>query len=327
MEQEIRDAVGPESVDFIDATRLALGLMGDSIATNLFIVGYAYQKGLLPVSEASILRSIELNGATVESNKKSFHWGRLAAVDRARVTAAATPQQAAPASQRISESLDEMIARRVTFLTAYQDAAYARRYSDLVALVRQTETARMPGSTALTEAVARYWFKLLAVKDEYEVARLYTDGEFRKRLAAQFEGDTTLKFHLAPPLWVKPDPVTGQVAKREYGPWMMKAFGLLAGMKRFRGTAFDVFAHSTERKLERQRIKDYAVLMDEVLAKLAPHNHALAVELASIPEEIRGFGHVKERHVKLAKAKEAEVLARFREAQRKISVVAAKAAA
>jgi indolepyruvate ferredoxin oxidoreductase len=327
MEQEIRDAVGPESVDFIDATKLALGLMGDSIATNLFMVGYAYQKGLLPVSEVSILRSIELNGAAVDSNKKSFHWGRLAVVDRAKVTAAATPPQAAPESQRLSESVNEMIACRVTFLTAYQDAAYARRYSDLVALVRQTETARMPGSTALTEAVAQYWFKLLAIKDEYEVARLYTDGEFKKRLAAQFEGDYKLKFHLAPPLWVKPDPVTGQVAKREYGPWMMKAFGLLAGMKRFRGTAFDVFAHSAERKMERQLIKDYATLMDEVLAKLAPHNHALAVELASIPEQVRGFGHVRVRHVKQAKAAEAEALAKFQEAQRTISIVPAKAAA
>jgi indolepyruvate ferredoxin oxidoreductase len=327
MEQEIRDAVGAESVDFIDATKLALGLMGDSIATNLFMVGYAYQKGLLPVSEAAILRAIELNGAAVDSNKKSFHWGRLAAVDRAGVSAAATPAQAVPVSQRVPESLDETIARRVTFLIAYQDAAYARRYSDLVALVRQTETARIPDSTALTAAVARYWFKLLAIKDEYEVARLYTDGEFAQRIAAQFEGDYKLKFHLAPPLWVKPDPVTGHVTKREYGPWMMKAFGLLAGMKRFRGTALDVFAHGAERKMERQLIKDYASLLDEVLERLAPHNHALAVELARIPEDIRGFGHVKARHLKLAKTKEAELLAKFRAAQRTISIVPAKAAA
>ena len=327
MEQEIRDAVGAESADFIDATKLALGLMGDSIATNLFMVGYAYQKGLLPVSAAAIIRSIELNGAAVESNTKSFRWGRLAAIDRAGVTAAATPQQAAPASQRLSESLDETVARRVEFLTAYQDADYARRYSDLVALVRQTESARMPGQTALAEAVARYWFKLLAIKDEYEVARLYTDGEFARRVAAQFEGDYTLKFQLAPPLWVKPDPVTGHVAKREYGPWMMKAFGLLAGMKRLRGTAFDVFGRSAERRMERQLIKDYAGLIDEVLAGLAPHNHGLAVALARVPEEIRGFGHVKNRHVTLAKAKEATLLAEFRAAQRTIAIVPAKAAA
>ncbi|MEO8135773.1 MAG: indolepyruvate ferredoxin oxidoreductase family protein, partial [Betaproteobacteria bacterium] len=327
MEQEIRDAVGPGSADFIDATKLALGLMGDSIATNLFMVGYAYQKGLLPVSEAAITRAIELNGAAVESNTQSFRWGRLAAVDRDRVTASAAPQRDGPGTQRFSESLDETIARRIDFLTGYQDAAYAKRYSDLVALVRQTESARVPNSTALTEAVARYWFKLLAIKDEYEVARLYTDGQFRQRLAAQFEGDYTLKFHLAPPLWVKADPVTGQVAKREYGPWMMKAFGVLAGMKRFRGTALDIFGRSPERRMERQLIKDFATLMDELLSRLAPHNHALAVELAGIPEHIRGFGHVKERHLKAAKAKEAGLLEAFRSAKPTIAIVASKAAA
>jgi indolepyruvate ferredoxin oxidoreductase len=327
MEKEIREAVGPDAVEFIDATKLALGLMGDSIATNLFMVGYAYQKGLLPVSEAAILRAIELNGAAIESNKKSFQWGRLAAVDRAAVQAAALPQQSLPATQKLSESIDEMVARRVEFLTAYQDAAYARRYSDLVALVRQTESARVPNATTLTEAVARYWFKLLAVKDEYEVARLYSDGDFRKRLASQFEGDYTLRFHMAPPLWAKPDPVTGQIKKREYGPWMMKAFGLLASMKSLRGTALDVFGKTAERKTERQLIRDYATLIDEVVAKLAPHNHALAVELASVPEHIRGFGHVKDRHLQAAKAQEADLLRRFRDAKPTISIVAAKAAA
>ena len=327
MEQEIRDAVGPDAVEFIDATKLAVGLMGDSIATNLFMVGYAFQKGLLPVSEAAILRAIDLNGAAIESNKRSFQWGRLAVVDRARVQAAALPQQSLPSSQKLSESLDESIARRVEFLTAYQDAAYAKRYSDLVALVRQTEAARVPNSTLLTEAVARYFFKLLAIKDEYEVARLYSDGEFYKRLAAQFEDGYSLKFHLAPPLWAKPDPVTGQVSKREYGPWMMKAFGLLARMKGLRGSALDVFGLTAERKMERQLIKDYAALVDEIVAKLAPHNHALAVELASIPEGIRGFGHVKERHLKAAKTKEADLVQRFRDAKPTIAIVAAKAVA
>ncbi len=325
MEKEIRDAVGPGAADFIDATKLALGLMGDSIATNLFMVGYAYQKGLLPVSASAILRAIELNGAAVESNTQSFRWGRLAAIDRDKVAAAASPRQDAPSTQRLSESLDEMMARRVEFLAGYQDAAYARCYRDLVALVRQTESARMPGATALTEAVVRYAFKLMAVKDEYEVARLYTDGEFRKRLEAQFEGDYTLRFNLAPPLWVKPDPVTGQIAKREYGPWMMKAFGVLAGMKRFRGTALDVFGRTAERRMERQLIKDYTTLMGEILEHLAPHNHAFAVELARIPEQIRGFGHVKQRHLQAAKAREASLLESFRSARPVIAVVAVAA--
>src|SRR6266700_8070552 len=283
MEQEIRDAVAPGDAEFLDATRLATGLMGDSIATNLFMVGYAFQRGLIPLSEASILRAVELNGAAVESNKQSFRWGRLAALEPERVLNAAIPQDK-PDSQRLSTSLDEVIARRAEFLTGYQDVAYARRYTAFVARVRAAETQKLPGKTALTEAIARYYFKLLAIKDEYEVARLYTDGEFTKRVAAQFEGDYKLNFHLAPPLTNKPDPTTGEPKKSSYGPWMMGAFRVLARMKGLRGTAFDIFGRSAERKLERALIADYESLIDELLPRLAARNHALAVELASIPE-------------------------------------------
>jgi indolepyruvate ferredoxin oxidoreductase len=188
--------------------------MGDSIATNLFMVGYAYQRGLLPLSEASILKAIELNGAAIESNKQSFNWGRLAAVDGARVAAAAVPPADKPESQRLSQSLDEVIERRVKFLTDYQDAAYARRYGDFVAKVRAVEAAKQPGATDLTEAVARYYFKLLAIKDEYEVARLYAETDFLKRVEAQFEGSYTLNFWLAPPTTNKPGAKTGEAKKR-----------------------------------------------------------------------------------------------------------------
>ncbi|MGH8800352.1 MAG: DUF6537 domain-containing protein, partial [Casimicrobiaceae bacterium] len=314
MEQEVRDAVMPGDAEFLDATRLATGLMGDSIATNLFMVGFAYQRGLIPLGEDAILRAIELNGAAVESNKQSFHWGRLAAVDPARVAAAAVPKAAAPDSQRLSESVDEMIARRAEFLTAYQDAAYAKRYTDFLAKVRAAEATRLPGRMALTEAVARYYFKLLAVKDEYEVARLYADGDFAGRVAAQFEGDYRLRFHLAPPLSNKPDAVTGEAKKSAYGPWMMTAFRVLAKMKWMRGTTLDVFGRTHERRVERQLITDYEALLDELLPRLAVHNHAIAVELASVPEHIRGYGHVKERHLTVAKAKEAELVAAFRAA-------------
>jgi indolepyruvate ferredoxin oxidoreductase len=163
--------------------------------------------------------------------------------------------------------------------------------------------------------VARYYFKLLAIKDEYEVARLYTDGEFAKRVAAQFEGDYKLVFHLAPPLTNKPDPVTGEAKKKTYGPWMMSAFRVLAKMKGLRGTAFDVFGRSAERKQERQLVTDYEALIKEMLPNLAEHNHAVAVELASIPEHIRGYGHVKERHLKAAKAREAALVEAFRAAR------------
>ncbi len=310
MEREIEDAVDPGDAEFLDATKLATGLMGDSIATNLFMVGFAFQRGLLPIGEAAILRAIELNGAAIESNKQSFRWGRLAAVDPARVAAAAIPS-AVPESRRMSESLDEMIERRRKFLTEYQDAAYAKRYTDFVAKVRVAETAKIPGATALAEAVARYHFKLLAIKDEYEVARLYSDGEFARRVAAQFEGDYTLKFHLAPPVLNKPDAATGEAKKSVYGPWMMGAFRVLARMRGLRGTAFDVFGRTAERRMERELPAQYEALVDGVLAALAPHNHGLAVQLAQIPEHIRGYGHVKERHVKDARAKETALLAAF----------------
>jgi len=288
--------------------------MGDSIATNLFMVGFAYQRGLLPVGEEAILRAIELNATAVESNQESFRWGRLAAVDPARVAAAATPA-ARPESQRLSASLDEIIARRAAFLTAYQDAAYARRYTDLVARVRTVEETKVSGATALTETVARYYFKLLAIKDEYEVARLYADGDFAARVAAAFEGDYKFTFHLAPPLVSGIDPATGEAKKATYGPWMIRAFGVLAKLRRLRGTPLDLFNRSAERKMERALIGEYEAVLDEIFARLTAHNHALAIELAEIPEHIRGYGHVKARHVKAAKAKEAELLAALRAAK------------
>ncbi|MEP6679228.1 MAG: indolepyruvate ferredoxin oxidoreductase family protein, partial [Betaproteobacteria bacterium] len=312
MEQEIKDAVAPGDAEFLDATKLATGLMGDSIATNLFMVGYAYQRGLIPVGEASIQKAIELNGASVESNRQSFYWGRLAAVDPARVAAAALPPADKPESQRLSETLDEVIDRRVAFLTEYQDAAYAQRYADRVAGVRKVEGARQPGSTDLTEAVARYYFKLLAIKDEYEVARLYAETDFVQRVASQFEGDYKMRFHLAPPTLNKPDGKTGEARKSTYGPWMMSAFRMLAKMRRYRGGALDVFGRSAERRMERALVADYEKLIGEIAEKLTPQNLELAVELASVPEYIRGYGHVKDRHVKDAKAREAALLARFR---------------
>jgi indolepyruvate ferredoxin oxidoreductase len=314
MEQEIVDAVGPDDAEFVDATKLATGLMGDSIATNLFMVGYAYQRGRLPVSEAAILRAIDLNATAAEANKRAFLWGRLAAVEPERVAQAAIGREV-PESQRLSTSLDEIVDRRVRFLTDYQDAAYAKRYADRVARARDAEKAIAPQSSELAEAVARYYFKLLAIKDEYEVARLYTGTDFLERVAAQFEGDYELRFHLAPPLVAKPDAASGEPRKREYGPWMLKAFRALARLRRLRGTPLDVFGRTAERRRERALIGEYEALIDEVLAKLAPYNHALAVELASIPEQIRGYGHVKERHLAVAKQREATLLEQFRAAR------------
>ena len=311
MEREITEACGADSAWFMDATKVATRLMGDSIATNLFVLGYAWQKGFIPLLEATIQRAIELNGAAVPMNKNAFLWGRRAAVDLKRVEEIATPKIAAPVSMKLSESLDETISRRVAFLTDYQDANYAKTYADFVAFVRQAETAKLPGKTALTEAVARYYFKLLAVKDEFEVARLHSNGDFEKRIAGQFEGDYKLNFHLAPPIFSRKDPVTGELKKRQFGPWMMSAFRFLASRKGLRGTALDIFKNTDERRMEQQLKVDYRRLIEELVAKLAPHNHSLAVQLAQIPEDIRGYGHVKERHFKAAKAKEAGLKAAF----------------
>jgi indolepyruvate ferredoxin oxidoreductase len=301
-----------ERATIIEGTRLATALLGDAIATNLFMVGVAYQKGLVPVSAAAIERAIELNRVALDMNRRAFLWGRRAAHDLAAVEARAVPAAELPDHRRPSASLDETIQRRVAYLSAYQDAAYAERYRALVERVRQVEAGRVKGSTELTEAVARYYFKLLAYKDEYEVARLYTSGDFLAQLRRQFEGQPKLKIHLAPPLLAERDPVTGRQKKRAYGPWMLAAMRHLARFKRLRGTPFDPFGYSAERRLERRLIAEYEGVLDEVLQQLTPANHDVAVELARLPEQIRGFGHVKERHLSIAKAREGELRAALR---------------
>ncbi|MGA8380583.1 MAG: DUF6537 domain-containing protein, partial [Stellaceae bacterium] len=312
LEHSIAEAAGPENTEFVDATRLATGLLGDSIASNLFMLGYAYQRGLVPLSSEAIERAIGLNGVAVEFNLGAFRWGRRAAVDPALVEARATPRTAIAPSHRLSETLDQVIDRRVAFLTDYQDRAYARRYADRVGRVRAAEAAVVPGAAALTAAVARSLFKLMAYKDEYEVARLYTESDFLKRVADRFEGPYELRFHLAPPIFGDRDPRTGHLRKREFGPWMLSVFRLLAKLRRLRGTSFDIFARSPERRTERRLIGEYEGVIDEILGCLTPANHPIAVELASLPLEIRGFGHIKDANLARAKAKEAALRSRLR---------------
>jgi indolepyruvate ferredoxin oxidoreductase len=308
--QKIAGAVGRENADFLDATRLATALLGDAIATNLFLLGFAYQKGFVPVSATAIERAIALNAVAVDFNHRAFRYGRWAALDREAVERIATPEAAA--DERLSESVAEMVARRVAFLTDYQDAAYAERYRRLVRRAEAAEELRAPGHQGLAEAVARNFFKLMAYKDEYEVARLYTDGSFAKKLAQQFDGDFSLEFHLAPPLLTKRDPLTGHMKKRRYGPWMMTAFRLLAKLKFLRFTPLDPFGRSEERRIERRLVAEYEALVDELIAGLAPENHAVAVELTRIPQQIRGFGHVKAANLADARARQEKLLAAFR---------------
>ena len=307
----IEEAVGRENADFLDATAIATGLMGDSIATNLFLLGFAWQRALIPLSEAAILRAIELNGVAVESNQKSFLWGRRAADDQGKVLRIAAPAQTISITHLLPQSLDKLVARRVEFLSEYQDAAYAARYAALVHKVRDAE-ALAGGGSRLATAVAKVYFKLLAYKDEYEVARLFTDGAFAAKLASQFEGDFKLKFHLAPPLVSTPDPVSGKLAKKTYGAWMMPAFRVLARLKFLRGTALDVFGYTAERRTERALIAEYEATIAELLAHLSSGDLAVAVELASLPERIRGFGHVKEAAITKARSRREELLAAWR---------------
>ena len=309
----IAAAVGRDAADFVDATRLATALMGDSIATNPFMLGFAWQRGLVPLAEASLLRAIELNAVAVEANKSAFRWGRRAAHDLASVERAAQPiTPLAMARPDIAQTLDQVVERRIAFLTGYQDEGLARRYKDMVVRVQRAESDRAKGMTGLAMAVAKYYFKLLAYKDEYEVARLYADPAFLAKVRANFDGDYKLRFHLAPPIVAPKDPATGEAKKMEFGPWMLSAFRLLAKLKGLRGTAFDVFGHSEERRTERRLIAEYEQTVDALLAALTHDNHALAVEIATLPEHIRGFGHVKARYLAEVKAKEAELMARFR---------------
>jgi len=308
----ISDATGPGATDFVDATRLATALLGDSIATNLFMLGFAYQKGLIPISAAAIEQAIELNGVAAEPNKRAFLFGRRAAHDQAAVERLAVEMSPESQPEPIARTLPEIVAKRSEFLTSYQDAAYAKRYRDFVERVQRAEAERTPGLSGLAEGVARYYFKLLAYKDEYEVARLYTDGSFKDALARHFEGDYKLEFHLAPPLLDPRDPDNGKPIKKTYGPWMMTAFRLLARLKFLRGTALDPFGRTADRRTERRLITEYEALIEEILGKLDHEHHRTAVALATLPEQIRGYGHVKQAHLDKVAKRQAELLAAFR---------------
>ncbi len=308
LQATIADAVGADGMSVIDATRLATALMGDAIAGNMFMLGYAFQKGLIPLRLESIEKAIELNGIAVRMNKEAFAWGRRAAVDLEAVAKIAFPAEPVPLARPAAKSLADIIATRVKDLTAYQNRKYAEGYEKFLIDVRRIEAEKAKGKTGLAEAVARNLYKLMAYKDEYEVARLYTDGTFVKQLNDQFQGEYTMKFHLAPPLIAPRDPRTGELQKMTFGAWMMPAFRLLAKLKFLRGTAFDIFGKTAERRLERKLIGEYEATVKTLLNSLTPDNHALAIEIASVPDAVRGYGHIKDKAIKEAKAKENELL-------------------
>jgi len=300
--------VGGDHATFVDASDLAATLLGDSIGGNLLLLGYAYQRGLLPVGAASIERAIELNGVAVEMNKQAFLWGRRAAQWPERVAQVCGTHAAGNVEVNAPETLDGLIADRAASLTAYQDAALAERYTSLVERVRKAERERAAGCSGLAEAVARYYYKLLAYKDEYEVARLYTDPRFAAALESQFSGDYHVELHLAPPWLSGSSRDGGRPHKRRFGQWILRVFRVLARLRGLRGTPFDPFGYSADRRLERQLIRAYEARIDELLGKVSAENHSLALAIASIPDGIRGYGHVKRAHVEAAREKEAELL-------------------
>ncbi len=308
-EAAIAQSVGAGLVGAFDAEQVATQLVGDSIYTNPLILGYAWQKGRVPIGHAAIMRAIELNGVQPANNKAAFEWGRRCAHELPAVQSLLQTGQVIQFLKK--PALAELVATRVEFLRGYQDDAYAASYRAFVEKVRDAESSVQSGSTKLSETVARYLFKLMAYKDEYEVARLHTDPAFSAKIASQFEGDYKVSYHLAPPLIAKRD-AHGHLIKQPFGPWMRTAFGLLAKLKGLRGTAFDIFGRSSERQSERALIGEYRACIEELLAALSQSSLAQALEIARIPEEIRGYGHVKEKHLAAACAKWQALMADWR---------------
>jgi indolepyruvate ferredoxin oxidoreductase len=310
---DVARAVGEAGLGLFDADALASRMMGDTLYVNPMILGYAWQKGWIPLGREALLRAIELNAVAVDNNKAAFEWGRRAAQDPAAVEQLLAPQGSVQVIQfKKRETLDSLVARRVEFLTAYQSAAYAARYR---AFVEQVRAAEAPlHKTQLAESVARYLFKLMAYKDEYEVARLHSDGAFLAKVQQMFEGDYKLAYHLAPPLLARKDE-NGLPLKRRYGPAMLTAFRLLARLKGLRGTPLDPFGRTEERRTERALIAEYQASIAELLPALTAGNHAQALEIARLPEQIRGFGHVKARHLAAARQKWDALMAAWRQPQ------------
>ncbi|WP_341675986.1 indolepyruvate ferredoxin oxidoreductase family protein [Niveibacterium sp. SC-1] len=292
MQAGLREAVGSEAADFLDATQLATRLLGDAIATNLFLLGFAWQRGLIPVSETALQEAITLNGVAIELNRAAFLWGRHAACRRPEVEQLLAAPSVLPLNP--ARSIDELIRRRSAFLSDYQNAAWARRYEAAVQRIRSAESSL--DSQALTDAVARGLFKFMSYKDEYEVARLYSRPEFLAEVAAQFEGDYSLRIHLAPPLWARADPLTGRIRKTAYRPWVLRAFRWLARGKRLRGTRFDPFGWLPDRRLEREMLAQYETDLQRLARELDAERLPLAVQIAALPEQVRGFGHIKRRN-------------------------------
>ncbi|RJG43974.1 indolepyruvate ferredoxin oxidoreductase family protein [Mesorhizobium sp. DCY119] len=310
LKKVIREAAGDNHAHFFDATRTATALFGNSLGANMFMLGFGFQHGGLPLSAEAVEKAIELNGEAVAMNIAAFRWGRRAAHEPEFVRGLVSQPGEAGGKREIAETLDDIIARRVEFLTAYQNAAYARRYHDRIAALRAAEAKASQGSTVVTEAAARNLFKLMAIKDEYEVARLYTDGSFLRQLTKQFQDYDRLEFHLAPPIMGRRT-TDGKPRKSSFGPWMMKGFRILAGLKGLRGSPLDVFGYTTERRMERALLAQYEKDLDLIRTSLVAEKIEAATALASVPALIRGYGHVKAASATKAAGERERLVERF----------------
>jgi indolepyruvate ferredoxin oxidoreductase len=304
----LKKMVGSDALFQIGASKIATAIMGNSIATNSFLMGFAWQKGQIPLSLEAIGRAIELNNVAIDFNKQAFDWGRIAAHD-VKILEKTSPISLQ--DDEILTDLDDIINYRANFLSDYQDNKLSEKYRAAITKIRTLEENTITGSEKLSLAVAKNYFKLLAIKDEFEVARLYTDGRFEKKLAEQFEGDYKLKFHMAPPIIARKNS-KGELQKMEIGGWMFHVLKLTAKMRFLRGTWFDFMGKSDERKMERRLITDYEELMAIFENDLRPDNLDKAAELARIPQDIRGYGHVKEKSVKLMDIKRKNMIDEFK---------------
>ncbi len=285
--ETLRSAVGTENFNAINASRIAISLLGDSVFSNMLMAGYAWQQGLIPVSLEAMMRAIELNGVAIEKNQAAFHWGRLVCdnPDFVFLNIEGTKKP-------LAQDFEGLKNFHVDFLTKYQDAAYAARYSGLVAIAESVEAALMPGSSALSEAVARSYYKLLAIKDEYEVARLHTDGSFEAEINKTFSGNFKVKYHMAPPIFGAQKGPLGRPKKYEFGGWMKFALQFMRRMRFLRGTAFDIFGMTAERRAQRAMIVSYEKLVEQVLSNLTAQNYAAATEILALVQSVRGYGPV-----------------------------------
>ena len=324
LKKAIREAAGAERSHFFDATRTASALFGNSLGANMFMLGFAYQHSGLPVSAEAVEKAIEINGEAVAMNVAAFRWGRRAAHQPEFVRSLVASKDS-PAGPPIATTLEDIIGRRSAFLKAYQSRRYARRYERNVAQVRAAEEKASPGSTVVTEAAARNLFKLMAVKDEYEVGRLYTDGSFQRQLTTQFESFERLEFHLAPPILGRKGP-DGKPRKSSFGPAMMKGFRVLAALRRLRGTPLDIFGYTDERRMERRLLAQYRKDLELIQTQLQPAKIEAAAALASLPATIRGYGHVKQASVARAAGERNRLVERLKAPAETVVIPTAEAA-